>query len=249
MLKYWETNWKFEKGFETHRYQVIFNEVLTQGTVEEQKKRPERLSLVMFLEEKERNYFSDICRFFRKNDEHFYFDNNKKFHTTLLGFPIVEPEYYEVITERINQFSLWEQPEMNVKFDMFRLGTKYQNKNTLNPISGVSNGTVIAFGDYPVNKELTTFGDTLSSFLAEDEYLNIALGKKFRRRFPSVWCTMGYYTTDFKITNKLETLFSKYEDLKSHFFHIPCYQLELGTSHYKDLRDWKRIQNFSLRTN
>jgi len=121
MLKYWETNWKSEKGFETHRYQVIFNEVLSRSTVEEQKKRPERLSLVMFFEDKERNYLLDICRLFQKNDEHFYFDNNKKFHTTVLGFPVVEPEYYDAITERLNQFSLGEQLEMNVRFDVIRL--------------------------------------------------------------------------------------------------------------------------------
>ncbi len=249
MLKYYETNWQFEEGLETHSYQISFEEVKSQNTIEEQKKRSERLSLVKFFDDKVRNYFFDICRLFQKNDEHFYFDNSKKFHSTLLGFPVVEPEYYDAITERINKFSLGEQPEMTVKFDLVRLGTKYQNNNTLNPINGASNGTVIAFGDYPNNKQLATLGDKLSSFLVKDEYLNTALGKKFRRRFPTVWCTMGYYTTDFKITNKLEILFSKYQKLDSHFFHNPCHQLELGTSHYKDLRDWKRIQNFSLHTN
>ena len=62
---------------------------------------------------------------------------------------MVDPRYYDAITERINQFSLGEQAEMNVKFDLVRLGTKYQINNTLNPVQGVSNGTVIAFGDYP----------------------------------------------------------------------------------------------------
>ena len=249
MLKYWETNWKSEKGLETHRYEVTFNEVLSRSTVEEQKKRPERLSLVKFFDDKESNYFFDICRIFQKNGENFNFENNKKFHTTLLGFPIVDPKYYDAITERIDQFTMGKNIEMNIKLDLVRLGTKYQNNSTLNPVKGVSNGTVIGFGDYLDNREFITFGDKLSSFLVEDEYLNNVLGKKFRRRFPTIWCTMGYYTADFKVTAKLETLFSKYQDLDSHFFGIPCYELELGLSHYKDLRDWKRICTFPLPAN
>ena len=92
MLRYKEKNWQYEDGIQTHNYQVIFDEVLSQSTVEEQKKRPERLSLVKFFDGNEKKYFFDICRHFQKNDEHFYFDDNKKFHSTLLGFPVVQPE-------------------------------------------------------------------------------------------------------------------------------------------------------------
>ena len=103
MLKYWETNWKSENGFETNRYQVILNEVLSQNTVEEQKKRSERLSLVKFFDGSDRTCFLDICLHIQKNDEEFYFDKFKRLHTTLLGFPVVEPEYYDTIAEKINQ--------------------------------------------------------------------------------------------------------------------------------------------------
>ena len=41
-------------------------------------------------------------------------------------------------------------------------------------------------------------------------------------------------------------IFDKYRTLDQTFFHIPCDEIELGTSHYKDLRDWKRIEIFSL---
>ena len=159
----------------------------------------------------------------------------------------MEAESYDVISERINQFSLGKQLEMNVRFDLIRLGTKYQNTNTLNPINRVSNGTVIAFGHIEDNNLFTNFGTALATFLMKDKKLKAILGESFRRRFPTVWCTMGYYTTDFKINNKLELLYSKFQKLDSHIFHIPCYQLELGTSHYKDLRDWKRIQKFSIK--
>src|SRR5688572_21989709 len=138
MLKYTETNWQSDEGLQTHSYQVTFYEVKSQITIQEQKERAERLSLVKFINDHERTQLSGICDHFQNNVEHFYFDKNKKFHTTLLGFPVVDPRYYDAITERINQFSLGEQAEMNVKFDLVRLGTKYQINNTLNPVQGVT---------------------------------------------------------------------------------------------------------------
>jgi hypothetical protein len=247
MLKYNETNWQKEEGLQTHSYQVTFEEVNSQSTIEEQKERAKRLSLVKFFGDNEKTSFFDICRDFQKNDEHFYFDRNKKFHTTLLGFPPVESAYYKPIREKIKQYSYEIQPKnMNIKFDLIRLGTKYENNNTLKPIPGVSNGIIIASGNIPHNEDFITFGNHLASFLLEDENLNSIIGRKFRRRFPTVWCTMGHYTTDFKITIELERLFDEYKNLDSEYFQIPCYELELGTSHYKDLRDWKRILNFSL---
>lgn len=246
MLKYRETNWLCKRGFSTHSYQVTFSEAKCKSTVEEQKKRPERLSLVKFFDDKERNRFFDICCRFQKNDKHFYFDNNKKLHSTFLGFPVMQPEHYHEITEKIKQYSEETKLEMNLKFDVIRLGTKYENNKTLKPIKGVSNGTIIAFGDSLQNWDFVTFANQLASFLLKDENLISILGNKFRRMFPTVWSTMGHYTTDFKISTELEKLFNEYKNLDSDFFQIPCAELELGSSHYKDLRDWKRIERFSI---
>lgn len=246
MLKYNETNWQYEKGLQTHSYQVTFYEVRSHNTVQEQKERTERLSLVKFFHGSERSNLFDICHNFQKNNTHFCFDENKRFHATLLGFPVVEPEYYEVISERIKQYSEAAQGEMKVKFDVIRLGTKYENNNTLIPVNGVSNGTIIAFGDSLRNSGFTTFGNKLTSFLLNDEDLNPILWKKFRRRFPTVWCTMGHYTRDFKITSELEMIFNEYLNLDSVNFDIPCYELDLGKSCYKDLRDWKPLRKFPI---
>jgi hypothetical protein len=246
MLKYVETNWQSEEGLETHDYQISFEEVKSQSTIEEQEKRPERLSLVKFFDGSDRTCFFDICRHIQKNDEGFYFDKFKRFHTTLLGFPVVEPEYYDTIAEKIKQYSERTQGEMNVKFDLIRLGTKYENNKTLKPVKGTSNGTIIAVGDTINNKGFTTLGNNLASFLSNDQDLNPVLGNRFRRRFPTVWCTMGYFTRDFMITSEVELLFNDYRNLDQDQFRIPCYDLELGTSCYKDLRDWKRVKRFSL---
>lgn len=249
MLKYYETNWQSEEGLDTNNYRITFEEVRSESTVEEQKKRSERLSLVKFFHGNERSRLLDICHTIKKINGNFSSDEHRRFHVTLLGFPVVEPDHYNAIIEKINQYFEVVRGEMMVKFDVIRLGTKYANNNTLKPVNGISNGTLIAFGDSLRNSGFITFGNKLTSFLLDDEDLNPVLGRKFRRRFPTVWCTMGYYTTDFKITTKLETLFNKYQNLDSNFIHIPCYEIELGTSHYKDLRDWKRIRRFSLATN
>jgi hypothetical protein len=246
LLKYREKNWKYEKGLETRSYQLVFTEVSSQGTIQEQKRRTERLSLVKFIDGYRRSEFVDICRKFKKNDSYFSFDENKKFHITLLGFPSISPVYYDRITQKINEFIESTQTELTVKFDLIRLGTKYENKDYLKPVYGDSNGTIISLGRSASNKRFTTYGNSLTSFLLRDKNLHSVLGKTFRRRFPTVWCTMGYYTRDFTITKTLESLFKKYDKLDGAKFKIPCFKFELGLSHYKDLRDWKSIRKFEL---
>jgi hypothetical protein len=67
------------------------------------------------------------------------------------------------------------------------LGSKDDNSTTLKPVYGVSNGMIIAFGDNLDNRDFVTLGNKLDSFLLKDENLNAILGKKFRRRFLTVW--------------------------------------------------------------
>jgi hypothetical protein len=245
MLNYTETNWRSQEGFGTRSYQVAFSEVKTQVTLGEQKERDERLSLVKIFNNKKTLLF-DICSRFQEDNRYFYFHRNKRFHTTLLGFPVIKNEYYDNIKEKINEYCDKTTAEkMRLKFDVIRLGTKYENHNNLNAVHGLSNGTVIAVGDTTTNTKFITFGNNLCSFLLKDDKLRRILGMNFRRKFPTVWCTIGHYTKDFKITNKLETLFENYRYLEKDF-DIPCYELELGSSHYKDLRDWNSIQKFSL---
>ena len=246
MLNYRETNWQSEEGLKTHNYRITFEEVNSEGTVGEQKKRTERLSLVKFLDYKQKRRFVEICRLLQKDDTRFCFNKSRKFHSTLLGFPVMEPEYYNIVTEKINQFSEEIPMEMNINFDVIRLGTKYERNNALKPINGISNGTIISYGDKIRNEGFVTFGNNLASFLSNNKDLNPVLGKRFRRRFPTVWCTMGHYSEDFRISAKLEAIFHEYTNLESSYFESPCQELELGKSCYKDLRDWKPVKKFHI---
>jgi hypothetical protein len=86
------------------------------------------------------------------------------------------------------------QEEMLVKFELVRLGTeyeKYEKNDVLKPDPGMSNGTVIAYGDSSSNRAFTHYGNKVASFLIEDSSLKIILRKEFKRKFPTVWCTMG----------------------------------------------------------
>jgi hypothetical protein len=245
-MRYRETNWKYEKGLETHSNELTFNRVSSQDAIGEQRKRTERLSLVKFIGGAVRAELIDICHNFKLNDKCFFFDEDKKFHVTLVGFSPIASDYYDRITQKIDDFIALTQTDLNVRFDMIRLGTKYEKKDCLKPVYGVSNGIVIAFGNSTSNKKFNVYGNKLISFLIRDRNLSTVMGKTFRRRFPTVWCTMGYYTRDFTITKKLEALFSKYDNLDKSIFTIPCFELELGLSHYKDLRDWKPLKRFVL---
>ena len=82
-----------------------------------------------------------------KSDSHLCINKDKRFHVTLLGFPVVTPAYFDKITKKINEFIELTRTELNVKFELIRLGTKYENNDTLYPVYGASNGTIIAYGD------------------------------------------------------------------------------------------------------
>ena len=161
MLKYNETNWRYEEGLQTHSLQVTFDKIKSQSTIEEQKERAERLSLVKLFDDKESDCFFEIASRFQRNDDHFYFDKNKKFHTTLLGFPVIDSAYYETVRQEIKEFSEGMEARMNVKFDLTRLGTKYENTNTLKPVYGVSNGTIITVGEVVHNTDFVTYANNL----------------------------------------------------------------------------------------
>lgn len=247
MLKYNETNWRNEVGLQLNDYLVSFDKVRAETTVEEQSLRAERLSLVRFFDRDEQNDLFEICARFQENDEHFYFNKNKKFHITLLGFPVIDSEKYGLVEEKIKEFSDEMRCKLNLTLELIRLGTTYEYGGSLKPVCGVSNGTIIGYGGTLPNRDFVSFGNELCSFLLKDRILCSLLGKNFRRKFPTVWCTMGHYSKDFKIAIELEKVFNEYKTLNSKYFRMSCHELELGRSCYKDLRDWVSIKKFPIR--
>jgi hypothetical protein len=247
LLKYKETNWKYEKGFKTCKYDLVFDRILASNTRNEQQAKIEKISLVAFLNKEQRKIFVNICRRLKRNDKDFY--QNKNLHATLFGFGPLKKKDYERIRKKIQQFSRKKQDsKIAISFDKVRPMTMYLENNTLKPLHGMSNGTVIAVGDVVKNEDFCNYSNQLSSFLLKDKNIESVLGASFRRKFPTVWCTLGYYNKQkgFKIGNDLEDIFRQYEDLSCNDFRFPVTEILLVKSKYKNLRYPKLIQKIRL---
>ena len=248
MLSYTETNWKYEKGFDTHQYNLSIDKICSSGTTKQQQAKIEKLSLVSFLNKDQIKIFVNICRRLKRNDTEFY--QNKYLHVTLFGFGPLAKKDHEPIRKKIHQFVNQNRiKKLNIKFESVRPGTMYSRGNTLRPLQKISNGTVIASGQVNQNKDFFNYSNNLSLFLLNDKKTKSILGADFRRKFPSVWCTLGYYKrkTNFRIDNNLEKIFSEYDNLTANdFFNFSVSEISLVVSNYKNLRYPKLIQKFSL---
>ncbi len=247
MLKYKETNWKYEKGFKTCKYDLAIDTINASKTRKVQQAKIEKISLVAFLNKEQRKIFVNICSRLKRNDKDFY--QNKNIHATLFGFGPLKKNDYERIRKKIQQFSKKNRDsKIAISLDKVRPGTMYLENNTLCPLHGMSNGTVIAVGDVIKNEHFCNYSNQLSSFLLKDKNIESVLGANFRRKFPTVWCTLGYYNKEkgFKIGNDLEYIFRQYDDLNSNDFRFPITEISLVKSKYKNLRYPKLIQKFRL---
>jgi hypothetical protein len=240
-------NWRREKGFEIHKYDLSINTIQPSKTRREQQAKIEKISLVAFLNKEQKKVFANICRRLKRNDKDFY--QNSNLHATLFGFGPLKKKDYEIIQKQIQEFSRIKRHSMLiVKLDSVRPGTMYSEKETLTPIQGMSNGTVITVGDVIRNKDFYNYSNQLTSFLLRDKNIKSILGANFRRKFPAVWCTLGYYNRqkNFTIGKDLEDIFKKYGNLKDKAFEIPISEISLVKSNYKNLRYPKLIQKFKV---
>ncbi len=247
MLRYTETNWKHKNGFDTHQYNLSINAICSIATTKQQQARVEKLSLVAFLNKDQRKIFANISRRLKRNDGDFYQNNN--LHVTLFGFGPLEKKEHEPIRKKIQQFVNQKRiKKLDIRFESIRPGTMYSD-GTLRPLQKLSNGTVIASGQVNHNKNFINYSNRLSLFLLNDKKIKSVLGANFRRKFPSVWLTLGYYMskTNFKIDNNLEKIFGRYSDLTANnHFNFSFTKISLVVSDYKNLRYPKLVQQFIL---
>jgi hypothetical protein len=247
LLRYKETNWKYEKGFKTCKYDLGFDKIYASKTRKEQQAKIEKISLVAFLSKEQRKFFVNICRRLKRNDNDFY--QNKNLHVTLFGFGPLRKKDYVRIWKKIQQFSRKKRDSIiTISFDEVRPGTMYSRSKTQRPLHEMSNGTVIAVGSVDKNEDFCNYSNQLGSFLLKDKNIKSILRDNFRRKFPTVWCTLGYYNKQkkFKIGNDLEYIFRQYEDLNGYDFTFPISEISLVKSKYKNLRYPKVIQKIKL---
>ena len=216
--------------------------------MKEQQTKIEKISLVVFLNKEQRKKFVNMCRRLKKNDKDFY--QNKNLHATLFGFGPLKKEDYERIRKKIQQFFRKKQDsKITIIFDEVRPGTMYLEDKILTPMDGVSNGTVVAVGDVTKNEKFYKYSNKLTLFLLRDKKIKSILGANFRRKFQTVWCTLGYYNMqkEFNIGNDLEYMFRQHVNLNDTDFKFPISEISLVKSNYKNLRYPKLIQKFELK--
>jgi hypothetical protein len=245
LLTYRETNWKNETGFELCEYDLAINRVHTTKTRKEQQAKFEKISLVAFLTKKQKKFFVSLCKRLKRNDKNFY--QNKNLHLTLFGFGPMNEKNYETIRKSILSFTKSHKVILRIKLDSIRPGSMYYGKKTLKPIKGLGNGTVIAIGDVTHNIEFTKYANSLSKYLVKDKIIQPILGKNFRRKFPTVWITLGYYNKKdkFRIDTVLEDIFKQYRKLDEDFSFLIS-EISLVKSKYKNLRYQKLMQKYQL---
>ena len=246
MLRYKETNWKNSNGLATHSYTLNISSVRTSETRKEQQTRLEKISLVSFLNKEQKKGLVNICRRLKRNNSDFY--QNSNLHVTLFGFGLLKKEVYSTIQKRILQFSNSSGGKLTIRFDSIRPGTMYTRSQPTMPIDKLSNGTVIAFGDVGKNQDFCNYANSLGSYLLQDSKTKTALGHNFRRKFPTVWCTLGYYNKigGFKIGKHLEAVFNDLQHLDGPDFNNSISEISLVKSRYKNLRYPKLIQKYRL---
>lgn len=216
-------------------------------TIKDQRTRIEKLSLVAFLNKKQKRNLINASRRLKRNDNDFY--QNSNLHVTVLGFGPLDKTYYKTIQKRIQQFSKRKRNAgLAVNFNTIRPGTLYSNNKKPNPLSGSSNGIVIALGNFDSNKEFCNYSNELTSFLLGDETIKSVLGSNFRKKIPSVWCTLGFYhkPRTFTIDNKLESIFKQYDNLGKNSFKFSISEISLVRSRYKNLRYFTLLHKFKV---
>jgi len=245
LLNYRETNWKYESGFDIHKYQLAIGTCSPSKVSKEQQTKIEKISLVAFLSQDQRKIFIKICRRLKQSNKDFY--QNKNLHATLFGFGPMSKKDYQKLRREIQIFTKSQKVTLNIRLDSIRPGSMYCGNKTLKPIMGQSNGTVIAIGDVSHNIEFTKYANSLTKYLLTDKNIQSILGRKFRRKFPTVWITLGYYNKKgrFKIDTILEYIFKQYIKLDKEFsFSIS--EISLVKSNYKNLRYPKLIQKYRI---
>lgn len=246
-MLYSETLWKRPHSFEIHEYKINIQRINASKTRIEQQTRIEKISLVAFLDKHQKRKFFNISRALKRIDNKFYQNNN--LHVTFFGFGPLSRQVTYKIDKRINEFfKRIKCMELCVSFDTLRLGTMYSGHKNAKPVQISSNGTVIALGEVKHNRDFFILSNKLTTFLLQDKCINLILGKNFRRKFPTVWITLGYFdrSEKFAVNNDLQEFFEKYQSLNKKSFSFRISQINLVKSNYKNLRYKKLISQYSI---
>ena len=137
-------------------------------------------------------------------------------HLTLLGLFDGNKEFSQIQEDKIHKtiskfFNSRTNKRFNIRFDQARPGRAYDID--WNPIPSISNGTVFARA-YTCDYETQRF-EALSRELKI--YLDKRIDEPYkinsRRPYPTVWCTLGYFSQTFEVNFELKEIFEEFSNI------------------------------------
>ena len=166
-------------------------------------------------------------------------------HCTLLGLLPNEgislnPLFEQLIKEKIIEFidewkSTGNQIKFNLNFKRIRPGSWYGLQGEIVPLA--SDGTIVAIGELgkgSENEGFNALGKDLALFLISK--LPSIFGNGLEPKYPTIWCTLGYFDTDDFIMNKpFVDRFSKWESLSGIIPSISITKLQLVRTRFRSL--------------
>jgi hypothetical protein len=168
----------------------------------------------------------------------------KKSHFTLLSLfdnkrkqdPFCRKLTLQTVEEFFDEYKPFLGGTLQIKCDLIRPGSWYKNSEE---IFLVSNGTALLMADleHPDTQKFLRVANVLERYLKEK--LPNMFDQSFKRKFPTVWCTLGYFTRDFEVTPFVKTSFPRIET--NEIINIRINDVEVVEFETKDLDNAERI--------
>jgi hypothetical protein len=161
------------------------------------------------------------------------FTRVQKLHCTLLGLLNGEDSvtsnlaFNNLVYDSVKEFIDQQNPgALEIKFNIIRPGTWRVGENK-NQVNNCSDGTVIATGrmEEADNKRFCDLGESLAEYLKTK--LDYIFEPDFKRKYPSLWCTLGYFDcADFDVCD-IPELSNLFGDLKKMSITLNIDQLSM----------------------
>jgi hypothetical protein len=100
LFNYKETNWKYDRCLDVHKYDLPIHSISASKTIKERQAKIEKISLVAFLNKDQRQSFVNLCRRLKKNDKDFY--KNKNLHAIVFGFGPLKKKIMREYSKKFN---------------------------------------------------------------------------------------------------------------------------------------------------
>lgn len=237
------------KGFNTLDYpkyglkfRWIFPEFSKTIIEQNRKLNPKGITTISFFNAEQEKLANSIAKLRKLRRE---FIPAEKLHFTLLSLfddKRKQDRYnrkltLDAIDKFFDEYKTFRSGPLEIKCDLIRPGSWYRNSED---IFLVSNGTVVLMADleHPDTQKFLRVASVLERYLKEK--LPNVFDQSFKRKYPTMWCTLGYFTHDFEVTPFIKTRFPRLNT--NRIINIRINNIEVVDFEKKNLEKAKRIR-------